>query len=345
MVNQHKDSAAPTLPSWAQPLVDELATSAGDALIFFPGSAEFADSETGYFTAQANEVPSAAVARPSSAAQVAITLKALRRHVPETVPIAVRGAGHARAARVAKAKDGVTIDMRGLKGIEISKRPDGRGHTVKISAGHEWIDVYSALEKHDPPLSVPGGRNAGVGVAGYLLGGGISFFSYERGFGADSVRAWEVVLASGEIVRAARDDPKTADLWDALRGGSTNFGIVTSIEMDCMAHPQHFRASAAFYLSPARKATLQALVDLGSKRDVLDADAVPHAIWTITHVAGVPFKVIALLMSTTKAAGYGALQGFVDARWRVPLTGTLKEMRHSAWAQVITDMTPKDGSR
>lgn len=54
-------------------------------------------------------------------------------------------------------------------------------------------------------------------------------------------RQLQIVLASGEIIIASRDDSKTADLWDALRGGSTNFGIVTAVEMSCFPHPALFR--------------------------------------------------------------------------------------------------------
>ncbi|KAH7310854.1 hypothetical protein B0I35DRAFT_358659 [Stachybotrys elegans] len=321
-------------PSWAQPLLEDLATNG--TLIYFPGSAEFADSETNYYTAQANEVQSAAVARPHSAQEVATVLKALRRHLPDSVPIAIRGAGHATFAGAAKAENGVTVDTRGLRGIDILP-----GGVVRIGAGHEWLDVYTALEAHEPPLTVAGGRAGRVGVAGFLLGGGISYFSSQYGFGADSVRTWEVVLANGDIIRASREDPETADLWDALRGGSTNFGIVTAVEMACFPHPAHFRCSNLFYLYPARQATLQALVDQGSRPDL----AVTHAIWAITHVAGMPFKVINVMASTTDPANCGGLDGFLNAPGRVPLVGALKERKHSHFAKQVGNLSPKDGSR
>lgn len=54
-------------------------------------------------------------------------------------------------------------------------------------------------------------------------------FSTRRGFSCDSVIGFEVVLASGEIVHANAED--NADLWNALKGGLNNFGIVTSFKM------------------------------------------------------------------------------------------------------------------
>lgn len=51
---------------------------------------------------------------------------------------------------------------------EINYHPDS--NTVDLGAGLIWDDVYAALD----PLGagVVGGRDTGVGIAGYLLGGG-----------------------------------------------------------------------------------------------------------------------------------------------------------------------------
>lgn len=43
--------------------------------------------------------------------------------------------------------------------------------TAVIGAGLIWDDVYEALMPHN--VSVLGGRVSGVGVAGFLLGGGL----------------------------------------------------------------------------------------------------------------------------------------------------------------------------
>lgn len=56
--------------------------------------------------------------------------------------------------------------------------------------------------------------------------GGISLLSYEHGLGADNVIEYEIVTATGEIVHAT--EYENADLWWALKLGSTNFGIVTA---------------------------------------------------------------------------------------------------------------------
>lgn len=57
--------------------------------------------------------------------------------------------------------------------------------------------------------------------------GGLSHFSGHVGLVCDNVLEYEVVLASGLIVRATASDPEYSDLFYALKGGSNNFGIVT----------------------------------------------------------------------------------------------------------------------
>ncbi|KAK8023210.1 hypothetical protein PG991_007091, partial [Apiospora marii] len=272
-------------------LTEELGESGRscDDLLYFPGSPEFADSETGFHTAQANEVRSAAVARPTSTAEVSALVKALKRSLPPSVTLAVRGGGHATFAGAAKAAGGV-----------------------------------------------------------------ISFFSYQRGFGADLVTAWEVVLASGRVVRASPSssgDDETEDLWNALRGGSTNFGIVTAVEMECFPHPAHFRCAYMFYLTPARQATLEALVKLSRRPfDAALAEGqtepvVDHVIWSITHVPYVPVKIIAVSPSSTGAVGRDNLSEFVAPWTRIPGTPTPREVTHGAYAKEVGDLAKKDGSR
>lgn len=202
----------------------------------------------------------------------------------------------------------------------------------------------------------------GVGVIGFLLGGGISSLSSRFGFGADIVSVWEVseldcvftsmvtllttiqvVLASGEVVRAARDDERTADLWDALRGGSTNFGIVTAVEMICTPHPTVFRGANVFYLPMARRATLRALVDVGSEPYPEDGEPINHAMWCITHVAGV--KIINALLTTTGTAEEVDLGAFVGVWGRIPLTGRLRASSHGNFIEEQGKLAPQNGNR
>jgi FAD/FMN-containing dehydrogenase len=100
--------------------------------------------------------------------------------------------------------------------------------TTRVGPGNRWTDVYNYLTPKG--ISVVGGRVAEIGVGGLILGGGISFFSGRFGWALDSVRNYELVTASGEILNVNYDSHP--DLYWALRGGGNNFGIVTAFELE-----------------------------------------------------------------------------------------------------------------
>jgi len=103
--------------------------------------------------------------------------------------------------------------------------------TVEIGAGLKWDDVYRALD--GTGLNVAGGRVAGVGVAGFILGGGYSWKSNQFGLTIDTMESLQLVLPDGTIQTVTSQNE---DLWFGLRGGFNNFGIVTKFVL--RAHPQ-----------------------------------------------------------------------------------------------------------
>ncbi|CAN9235197.1 unnamed protein product [Alternaria alternata] len=131
--------------------------------------------------------------------------------------------GHNANAGFNNIDDGVTIDMQSMNKVEV-----GRGdQVVAVEAGALWQNVYDKAEKRN--LTVLGGRIGVVGTAGFLTGGGISFFSPERGWACDGVINFEVVLASGNIINA--NATSRSDLFVALKGGQSNFGVVTRFDL------------------------------------------------------------------------------------------------------------------
>ncbi|KAI1454927.1 FAD binding domain-containing protein [Annulohypoxylon moriforme] len=139
--------------------------------------------------------------------------------------IAIRSGGHGWPGSNNIA-NGVTIDLTMMN----SSSYDKETNLAKIQPGGRWADVYTELYKYG--VTVTGGRDGDVGVGGFLLGGGNSFFSGRMGFGCDSVVNFEVVLANGTVVNA--NNATNPDLWRALKGGGSNFGIVTRYDMEAI---------------------------------------------------------------------------------------------------------------
>lgn len=137
--------------------------------------------------------------------------------------IAVRSGGHGKDNQNS-ISDGVIIDLTQLNATNY----DAATNIASVGTGARWGDVYADLEEHG--VSVTGGRQGIVGVGGLLLGGGVGWHTPRRGFGCDSVVNYEVVLANGQIINA--NASAHSDLWRALKGGSSNFGIVTRFDIE-----------------------------------------------------------------------------------------------------------------
>src|SRR3954471_3283715 len=101
-------------------------------------------------------------------------------------------------------------------------RIDPEARIARVEPGTLWMDVtYPAGEYGLAPLA---GSSPDVGVAGYVLGGGISWLARKDGLATNSVIGIELVTAEGEVVRAS--SVENPDLFWALRGGGGSFGIV-----------------------------------------------------------------------------------------------------------------------
>lgn len=81
---------------------------------------------------------------------------------------------------------GVLLSTFGLSQLQLSKDHS----TVNVGPGNRWVDVYKYTEPYG--LSTVGGRLGIVGVPGYIIGGGVSFFSNEYGWASANVVSFTV---------------------------------------------------------------------------------------------------------------------------------------------------------
>lgn len=207
------------VPESPIPQAESLIAAGLEACILTPSDPKFTTRQDSYWSNSAKIKPSCIV-QPRTAEEVGTVVKAL---VSVGQKFAIRSGGHTNWAGSNNIEGGVTVDLVHLNHVSF----DAFAETVDIGPGCKWRDVYSRLNEHG--RAVAGGREGNVGVAGLLLGGGNAFFTARQGFGCDNVVSYQVVLASGNIVTA--DEKTNADLFRVLKGGSNNFGIVTSFTM------------------------------------------------------------------------------------------------------------------
>jgi hypothetical protein len=179
-----------------------------------PGDAGY-DEARAVYNAMIDKRP-ALIARCADADDVATAVGFARDH---GLLLAIRGGGH-NGAGLGTCDDGVVIDLSLLRDVEV----DPGNRTVRVGGGCTWSDVDTATNEHG--LATPSGIISTTGVGGLTLGGGLGHLTRKCGLSIDNLLEAELVLASGERVRASAGE--NTDLYWAIRGGGGNFGVVTS---------------------------------------------------------------------------------------------------------------------
>ncbi|KAH7405736.1 hypothetical protein DE146DRAFT_421969 [Phaeosphaeria sp. MPI-PUGE-AT-0046c] len=166
----------------------------------------------------------AAVVLVTSADDVSATLSLIREH---NIPFVVRGGGHSTSG-AASIEDGIVIDLSKMRNVTVD--PDTK--TITAGGGCIWEDVDVEAAKYG--LATVGGTVNHTGIGGLTLGGGYGYLSGKYGLAIDNLLSATIVLASGTQLTCS---PTThTDLFWALRGAGTSFGVVTSFTF--RAHPQ-----------------------------------------------------------------------------------------------------------
>lgn len=137
------------------------------------------------------------------------------------LPIAIRGGGH-NVAGNALCDGGMLINMSRMRAVRV----DPGAKTVRAEGGALWADVDRETQVFG--LATPGGNISVTGIAGLTLHGGMGNLRRKHGFSVDNLLSVDVVTADGTLRTAsATENP---DLFWAMRGAGSNFGVVTSME-------------------------------------------------------------------------------------------------------------------
>jgi hypothetical protein len=195
-------------------------------------------AERGAFNVLLDQQP-AGIPIPQSADDV---IDVVRAAAADGKRVAAQRTGHS-AAPLGSLAETVLVRTGGLGGVAV----DAEQRRARVGAGTLWGDFVPAASGQG--LAALHGSTPTVCIAGYSLGGGVSFYGRKYGLACNRVIAIELVTADGELRRVDADnDP---DLFWALRGGGGSFGVVTALEFELLDLPEIFAGALSF---PAERA-------------------------------------------------------------------------------------------
>lgn len=203
-------------------------SAAAEALRGLCGGAVHLPGDPGYDLArtpwalQVEQHP-AAVAYPAFPDEVG---EVLRAAAASGLQVATQGTGHGAAPLEGRLAQSVLLRTSAMAELSV----DVERRTGRVGAGVLWGDFCDAAGASGLAALHPSSPD--VGVVGYSLGGGVSWYARQHGLQCNALTAVEVVLADGTFVRATAD--ADAELFWALRGGGAPLGVVTALEFDLL---------------------------------------------------------------------------------------------------------------
>ena len=176
------------------------------------------------------------VVRPASAQDVAQVMKFAAKH---SLTVSTRGSGHSQSGQ--SLSEHLVLDMTSLGEV---RRVDEQGGAVTCQAGMTWRSLVGQLaaRRISPPVLT---NNLDVTIGGTLSTGGLGVASWRHGTQADNCLELEVVTGTGEIVRCSAEQNR--ELFDAVRAGMGQFGVITEATLKVRRHQAHFRSYYLLY--------------------------------------------------------------------------------------------------
>jgi FAD/FMN-containing dehydrogenase len=153
--------------------------------------------------------------------------------------LSIKGGGHSDFG-VSSHDQAMMLDLGLLRGVRVD--PQSRRAWIAGAAPSGLVDHETGAHL----LATPLGGEPTVGFGGIALGGGFGKLGRTYGLTLDSVRSIDLVCADGQLRHASTVE--NADLFWALRGGGSNFGVATSFEVDL--HPVPERVFAGVLTFP-----------------------------------------------------------------------------------------------
>src|SRR5215471_6702827 len=165
-----------------------------------------------------NPVPVRAIATPESVEEVVGIVR------NTTGPLSV-GGGHFSMGGQTASPGSLHLDMRRFNRV-VSFSPLCR--TIRVQTGIRWCDIQRFIDPHNLAVSIM------QTYANFTVGGSLSVNVHGRYVGLGplilSVRAIRLVLMSGQVVEASRDENR--DVFFGAIGGYGGLGVIVEAELD-----------------------------------------------------------------------------------------------------------------
>jgi FAD/FMN-containing dehydrogenase len=165
----------------------------------------------------------ALIVQCTGAADVVDAVNFAREH---ELDLSIKAGGHNVAGNAVN-DGGIVLDLSQMRGVHV----DSDAKTVRVQGGATWGDCDRETQLFG--LAVPGGVVSTTGVAGLTLHGGLGHLRRKYGLSIDSLLSVDIVTTDGQFRKASATENE--DLFWAVRGAGSNFGVVTSFEFQ--AHP------------------------------------------------------------------------------------------------------------
>ncbi len=179
----------------------------------------------------------AAVVRPGSSEDV---VEVVRFANANRLPLSVRGGAHSQSGQSLN-ENGLILDMKSLNRV-VSL--DAAHDNVLVEGGILWGDLVDSLLPRSlvPPVLT---NNLNVTVSGTLSVAGLGVASHRYGTKAEQCVELEVVTGTGDLATCSSQQNST--LFNAVRAGFGQFGIIVKARLRLRHAKSHFRTHFLLY--------------------------------------------------------------------------------------------------
>ncbi|KAG2013104.1 FAD binding domain-containing protein [Coprinopsis cinerea AmutBmut pab1-1] len=262
---------------------------------------------------------------------------------------AIRGGGHSPSG-CSSAEDGMVVDLsRYLAGVRV----DPERRLAYVGGGAIWKTVDEAAIEYG--LATVGGTDNTTGVGGLVtlvlsprisslnyyhvrltLGGGYGYLSGRHGLTIDNLEQVTLVLADGSV--SVGNEVENPDLFWAIRGGGSNFGVAT--ELVLRLHPQRRTVFAGLATFPGHR--LGQLIGT-TKRwlKTIHEDEVVFQMWR-TDKTGAHLLPMLFFYNGSEEAGRERFKEFFELG---PIVDKAKEIPYEELNAIIPSMVPHGKGR